>query len=99
MTRCRLACMVAICLMAFSNAVAQPQPAPDGRPDQIVEQWFDRMSAIGSDLKAIDELIAMYEPDALHITGPSTDQRGTATYRGHEGLRVLFGRIAATEER
>jgi hypothetical protein len=38
-------------------------------------------------------------PGALHITAPSPDQRGTATYRNPDGLRVYFARLAATQER
>ena len=85
-----------IILASATAAKAQPQ-APSA--DQLVKQWFDRFNAIGTDPKAVDALIEMYAPDALHITGPSPDQRGTATYRGAEGLRVLLNRVASTEER
>ena len=81
-------------LMCSPDAVAQPAPA-----EQLVRQWFDRFNAIGTEPKAIDALIEMYAPDALHITGPSPDQRGTATYRGSDGLRVLLNRVAATQDR
>jgi hypothetical protein len=89
----RAAILLCSALLA-STAAAQPV-----NPDQVVRQWFDRVNAIGTDPKAIDALIEMYAPDALHITGPSPDQRGTATYRGAEGLRVLLNRMASTEER
>jgi hypothetical protein len=91
----KLVVFLAAWLLVSTAGVAAQQPAPD----QIVKQWFDRWNAIGTEPKAIDLLIEMYAPDALHITGPSKDQRGTATYRGHDGLRVLLNRIAATEER
>jgi hypothetical protein len=92
--RCFLTVLALAPAMLVSGGAAQPTA-----PDQIVKQWFDRMNAIGSGPEAVDALVALYEPDALHITGPTKDQRGTATYRGHEGLRVLFNRIASTEER
>ena len=61
--------------------------------------WVQRWNALGSDdAKAIDELLALYEPDALHVTGPLPHQRGTATYRGHDGIRVLASRIAASRQ-
>ena len=85
---------ILVCFALASNAAAQSVT-----PDQVVKQWFDRFNAIGTDAKAIDALIEMYAPDALHITGPSPDQRGTATYRGAEGLRVLLNRVASTQER
>jgi hypothetical protein len=90
----RIGFLAAALLVSSFNAAAQPAP-----PEQVVRQWFDRWNAIGSGPEAIDALVALYEPDALHITGPSKDQRGTATYRGHDDLRVLLGRIAATQER
>jgi hypothetical protein len=83
-------------LMCSLDAAAQQAPAP---PDQLVKQWFDRFNAIGTEPKAIDALIEMYAPDALHIAGPSPDQRGTATYRGHDGLRVFLTRIGASQDR
>jgi hypothetical protein len=86
-----------VLLLLVSSVGAQQKPAATS--EQIVRQWFDRWNAIGTDPAAIDALIAMYEPGALHITGPSADQRGTATYRGHDGLRVLLNRIAATQEK
>ena len=86
-------------LAAFTLVWTIGVPAQPAPPDQIVKQWFDRWNAIGSGPEAIEALLALYEPTALHLTGPSKDQRGTATYRGPEGLRVLFNRIAATEER
>jgi hypothetical protein len=92
--RCFLTLLAVAPAVLVAGGAAQ-QPAPD----QIVKQWFDRVNAIGSGPEAVEALVALYEPDALHITGPSKDQRGTATYRGHEGLRVLFNRIASTEER
>lgn len=71
-----------------------------GRQDQeIVRAWVARWNALGSDPSAIDDLLALYSPDALHITGPSPDQRGTATYRGHDDIRVLAARVAATQQR
>jgi SnoaL-like domain len=90
----RIGFLVAALLACSFETAAQQAP-----PEQVVRQWFDRWNSIGSGPEAIDALVALYEPTALHITGPSKDQRGTATYRGPEGLRVLFNRIAASEER
>lgn len=66
---------------------------------EIVRAWVSRWNALGSDPSAIEDLLALYSPDALHITGPSPDQRGTATYRGHDNIRVLAARVAATQQR
>ena len=38
-------------------------------------------------------------PDALHITGPNPDQRGTATYRGRDGIRALAAKVADAQEK
>lgn len=81
---------------AAPSATATP-PTDD---EQIVRTWVSRWNALGGgSASAIDDLLALYAPDALHITGPSPEQRGTATYRGHDGIRVLASRIAATQER
>jgi len=95
MIRSHLGFLAAALLVCSVDAAAQQAPPPE----QAVRQWFDRVNAIGTDPKAIDALIEMYTPDALHITGPSPDQRGTATYRGPEGLKVLFTRMATTQDR
>jgi SnoaL-like protein len=82
------------------TADAQSASAPPTGDEQIVRAWVARWNALGGNTAtAIDDLLALYAPDALHITGPSPDQRGTATYRGHDGIRVLASRIAATEAR
>jgi hypothetical protein len=87
--------LLAVAPLVLAAAGAAQPPAPD----QVVKQWFDRVNALGSSPEAVEALVSLYEPEALHITGPSKDQRGTATYRGHDGLRVLFTRMAATTER
>ena len=56
-------------------------------------------NALGADPKTVEAFVELYDPDALHIAGPTADQRGTATYRGHDGIRVMAQRIAATEDR
>ena len=78
---------------------AQAPSSNANRDEQTVRAWVQRWNALGSDNpKAIDELLALYAPDALHITGPFPHQRGTATYRGHDGIRVLASRIAASQQ-
>lgn len=81
-------------VLSVMNSAAQ-----QASPEQVVRQWIDRWNALGTAPAAIDALVSMYEPDALHITGPSPDQRGTATYRGPEGLRVHLARVAASQDR
>jgi hypothetical protein len=85
---------------AFQSADASATRERDQQDQEIVRAWVARWNALGSDTPAaIDDLLALYSPDALHITGPSPDQRGTATYRGHDGIRVLAARVAATQQR
>ncbi len=80
--------------------VAQPAAGGADHSEQIVRAWVQRWNALGSDsASAIDDLLTLYSPDALHITGPSPHQRGTATYRGPDGIRVLAARVAASQER
>jgi hypothetical protein len=70
------------------------------RDEQVVRAWVQRWNALGGDnASAVDELLTIYSPDALHITGPSLHQKGTATYRGHDGIRILAARVAASQQR
>ena len=101
MTDYNAARLVMLALVALLGAplAAQAPPANAERDAQTVRAWVQRWNALGSDdAKAIDELLALYASDALHITGPLPHQRGTATYRGHDGIRVLASRIAASQQ-
>jgi hypothetical protein len=91
--------MLALVTLLGAALAAQSPPANENRDEQAVRAWVQRWNALGSDnAKAIDELLALYAPDALHITGPLPHQRGTATFRGHDGIRVLAAHVAATQQ-
>ena len=96
----RLAGLALLTLLGAPLAAQAPAAsATADRDAQTVRAWVQRWNALGSgDAKAIDQLLTLYEPDALHITGPLEHQRGTATYRGHDGIRVLASRIAASQQ-
>lgn len=76
-----------------------PAPAADVSAAAIVRQWLERLNALSDAPATLDAFVALYAPDALHIAGPTADQRGTAIYRGHGGIRVMASRLAASEER
>jgi hypothetical protein len=78
-------------------AEAQPAPGAAATPAAIVRQWIDAINGLSDAPETLDRLASLYEPDALHITGPTPDQRGTATYRGQAGVRVWASRLAARE--
>ncbi|MDH4066321.1 MAG: nuclear transport factor 2 family protein, partial [Acidobacteriota bacterium] len=61
--------------------------------------WFDRWNALDGTPASVDAWIALYQPDALHITGPASHQKGTVTFRGHAGLRALAAITEAAIER
>lgn len=83
----------------FILAPAYAQAPVADTPGMIVRQWIERLNALDDTPGTLDAFVALYAPDALHITGPTPDQRGTATYRGHQGIRVFSARLAAREER
>ena len=96
----RVSVLMLLVLASARAGTAQPAAsAATTAPDQIVRQWFDRWNALGSEPEAIPALLALYEPSALHITGPSPDQRGTATYRGWAAIQLLAVRVAASQEK
>ena len=60
-----------------------------------MKHWFERWNALTDAPETHAALAALYAPDGLHLTGPDADQRGTATFRGPDGVRALAARIAA----
>lgn len=98
-----LAAVLVLAMLAASaeapraSQPAAPAPAPAPAPGAVVTQWIDAVNALSDAPETLDRFVALYADDALHITGPSADQRGTATYRGPRGLRAWAARIAAQE--
>jgi hypothetical protein len=93
-----------LCLMMWGSggalALAQaPAPAVDASPQALVQRWVERWNALSAAPESLDAFVALYAADALHITGPTADQRGTATYRGHGGIRTMAARVAAEQDR
>jgi hypothetical protein len=87
-------------LLALSLAFGLLPQAGAMSDEEIVRAWVARWNALGGDnTAAIDDLLTLYAPDALHITGPAPHQRGTATYRGHDGIRTLAASVASTQKR
>ena len=76
-----------------------PAPTPTATAEAVVKLWIERWNALGPAPDTLDAFVALYEPDALHIAGPTADQRGTATYRGHAGIRAMAAKIAADQDR
>lgn len=87
--------VVAITLAVAGRLGSAQTTAPTSRA--IVSQWIEAINALSDAPETLDRFVALYADDALHITGPSTDQRGTATYRGPRGLRAWAVRIATRE--
>jgi hypothetical protein len=83
-----------ICLSVPGTGWAQA-----GDADTLVKLWFERWNAVSDAPDTHEALASLYAPDGLHLTGPSPDQRGTATFRGPDGVRALAARLAATEQR
>ena len=99
----RVALLLFLCACSSPALLRAQTPAPalaaDASPAAIVRQWLERLNALSDAPATLDAFVALYAPDALHIAGPTADQRGTATYRGHAGIRVMASRLAANEER
>ena len=89
-----------VCGLCLPLAAAQaPAPAADATPEAIVKLWVERWNALDGSPATLDAFVALYAPEALHIAGPTSDQRGTATYRGHRGIRAMAARVAAEADR
>ena len=86
-----------VCGMCAGEVAGQVAPQPT--PEALVRLWFERWNALSEAPETHDALAALYGADALHLAGPSVDQRGTATFRGPDGVRALAARIGASETR
>ncbi len=96
----RLAAVLLLPFLAWTPGLVLGQtPGAAATPAAVVGAWLERLNALSDAPATLDAFVALYAPDALHIAGPTPDQRSTATYRGHAGIRVLASRIAASEER
>ncbi len=99
----RVALLVLLCACSPSVPLGAQTPAPapaaDAAPAAIVAAWLERLNALAEAPATLDAFVALYAADALHTAGPTPDQRGTATYRGHAGIRVMASRLAAREQR
>jgi len=65
----------------------------------LVRAWFDKWNQLDGSQKSVDAWVQLYEPDALHTAGPASHQKGTVTFKGHDGLRALATMTVATTER
>jgi hypothetical protein len=99
MMRVLMLCLL-VCGIGVPLAAAQaPAPAADATPEAIVKRWIERWNGLSAAPETLDAFVALYAADALHIAGPTPDQRGTATYRGHAGIRTMAARVAAEQDR
>ena len=90
-------------LVIFASA-GQAAPASSSastaaEAEALVRAWFDKWNQLDGNPASVDAWIALYEPDALHTTGPASHQKGTVTFKGYEGLRALAAMTVATTER
>ena len=76
-----------------------PAPAAHPSPEQLVTRWLECWNALSAAPDTVDAFLALYAADALHIAGPTPDQRGTATYHGHAGIRAMAARVAIDQDR
>jgi hypothetical protein len=93
------AVFVAVFVLGICVPGSDAQQSADAAPEALVKLWFERWNAVTDAPDTHDALATLYADDGLHLTGPTPDQRGTATFRGPDGVRALAARIGATEER
>ncbi len=96
---CLIVCGIVVPPTAAQSAAPSPASAAGPASDAVVRLWIDRWNALSEGPATLDAFVALYAPDALHIAGPTADQRGTATYRGHAGIRTMAARVVADQDR
>ena len=85
--------LLSVAVLAAASLIEAPESEND-----VVSAWFERMNALDESEESVDALIALYQPDALHITGPESHQLGAVTYAGHENIRKMARDFVATYE-
>src|SRR5262245_555656 len=95
--------MSVLAVLVVLTMVGQAAPAPAAvsaaEAEALVRAWFDKWNQLDGSQASLDAWIASSEPDALHTAGPASHQKGTVTFRGHEGLSALAAMTVATTER
>ena len=80
----------------FESAVSPKPAAPALRPEQLVDEWFNRVNAlddwfISLDGKeqpeeVVDSVADLYTPDAIQFVGPNENQLGSVTLFGRQAI-------------
>ncbi|MFN8060951.1 MAG: nuclear transport factor 2 family protein [Vicinamibacterales bacterium] len=65
----------------------------------IVTEWIDRWNRLDGSPETARRFAELYAADAMHVTGPSPDQRGTATFRGADAIRDMAADYGRTHEK
>jgi ketosteroid isomerase-like protein len=94
-----LAVLVMLALVGQAAPAPSSTPGPAAEAEALVRAWFDRWNQLDGSQASVDAWIGLYERDALHTSGPASHQKGTVTFKGHEGLRALAAMTVATTER
>lgn len=97
MRRMRAVLVVLLASAVSGPLAAQAPAAAEATPAALVRQWFERLNAVTDVAATLDAFVALHDDEALLTAGPTPDQRGTATYRGHRGIRAFAERLAARE--
>jgi hypothetical protein len=84
-----LAVLTLVALASQAAPAPRTADSPAADAGALVRTWFDRWNALDGTDAATDAWLALYQPDALHATGPASHQKGTVTFSGHDGLRTL----------
>lgn len=91
--------IVALGLSAQQPSSTPPAPVEEPEGETLVREWFQRWNALDGSPESVDAWVALYQPDALHFSGPASHQKGTVTFQGHAGLRTLAALTTAAIER
>ena len=94
-----LAVLLMLALARQSAPAPPPASAGAAEVEALVRAWFDKWNQLDGRQESVDAWVQLYEPDALHTAGPESHQKGTVTFKGHDGLRALAAMTVATTER
>jgi hypothetical protein len=94
-----LAMFVTLALASQATPAPPSAPPPAAEAEALVRAWFDTWNQLDGSQASVDAWVQLYQADALHTAGPASHQKGTVTFKGHDGLRALAAMTVATVER
>ncbi len=68
---------------------AQQKPPAGPKPEAVVQEWFQRWNALDGSPASVQKFVELYQPNAIHETGPNAKQIGPVFFEAADGIRKM----------